>query len=119
MSIPETAYTFCSCFEGELLVELMLKYWNHPLSDDNAFRNQLLESAAEALKASIAGSTLLEGIPPDQVNFVAAIYYAESMFVEGASHQGPSSQLQERTEWLNTVRRTLPSCFCDQDDLLP
>ena len=55
MSVAKTAYKFCCSFEGELLVELMLKYWKHPLCEDSDFRNQLLESAAEVLRASIGG----------------------------------------------------------------
>ncbi len=95
----------------------MLKYWKHPLCDDSDYRNQLLESAAEVLKASIGGETLFESIPPDQVNFVAAVYYAESAFTQSPSTQGANEQLEERELWLEVIRRTLPSCFCDQGKL--
>ena len=117
MTVVKTAYKFCSSFEGELLLELMLKYWKHPLCDESDFRNQLLESAAEALRASIGGETLFESIPPDQVNFVAAVYYAESAFVQSPSAEGANEQLAERVRWLEVIRRTVPSCFCDQGSL--
>ena len=118
MSVVQTAYTFCSCFEGELLLELMLKYWHHPLCGDADFRNQLLESAAEVLITSMNGQRLFEDIPPEQVNFVAAIYYAESAFARDPDTQFAKEQTEARLLWLENIRRTLPSCFCDQDDLL-
>ncbi len=117
MSVVQTAYTFCSSFEGELLLELMLKYWYHPLCEDADFRNQLLESAAEVLKASMDGEHLLEDVPPEQVNFVAAVYYAESSSTQSLATHVASEQIEARLRWLETVRRTLPSCFCDQEDL--
>jgi len=75
MSIASNSYSFCCSFEGELLVELMLRYWKHPFCEDRDFRNHLLETTAEVLRASMEGECLVEGVPPEQVNFVAAVYY--------------------------------------------
>lgn len=117
MSVASNAYRFCCSFQGELLVELMLRYWEHPFCEDRDFRNQLLESAADVLRASMGGECLLDGIPPDQVNFVAAVYYAESASTQSPSVRGSTEELEERLRWLQKVRSALPSCFCDQDDL--
>jgi hypothetical protein len=47
MSPLNAASVFCGTFEGELLLNLMLKYWQHPMHSDLAFRNETLETAAE------------------------------------------------------------------------
>jgi len=62
---------FTGLFEAELLIQLMLRYWEHPLAADSDYRNHLLESACEVLRSSIAGERLMEDIPPKQMNFVA------------------------------------------------
>jgi len=95
----------------------MLRYWEHPFCEDREFRNQLLEAAAEVLRASMGGERLLDGIPPDQVNFVAAVYYAESATTQSPSVRGSTEELGARLLWLQKLRSGLPSCFCDQDDL--
>ena len=48
MSIARASLKLSGLFEAELLLELMLRYWNHPLADDRDFRNNLLENAAES-----------------------------------------------------------------------
>jgi hypothetical protein len=118
MSVASNSYRFCCSFEGELLVELMLRYWEHPFCEDREFRNLLLEAAAEVLRASMGGECLLDGIPPHQVNFVAAVYYAESASTQSPSVRVSTEQLEARLLWLKKVRRALPSCFCGQDDLI-
>ena len=53
------------------------------------------------------------GFVKGAMNFVAAIWYAEWSHVQD-SHD---PDVQARSEWLQKVRRSLPSCFCDPDDL--
>jgi len=65
-SIAELAFEMTGTFEAELLVELMLREWKHPLAGSEEFRTNLLESAAEALRASIAGEQLIDAIPPEK-----------------------------------------------------
>src|SRR5262249_17892147 len=105
-------------YESELLVELMLRYWHHPLADDQVFRNDLLEAAVGSLKTADEGVRLFDDIPPDKTNLVAAICYSEMVAIQ-ADPSGSDREIRAlRVNWLETVRRTLPSCFCDPD-LLP
>src|SRR5438552_18117287 len=103
-------------FEAELLTELILRFWNHPLAENENFRSSLLEAGAEALRASIAGERLFDDLEPKNVNFVAALWYAESIAVSDES-QSPEAQLELRRKWLDTLLRALPSCFCNPDVL--
>src|SRR5262245_22100473 len=112
-SIAERCYALSGLYEAELLVELMLRHWGHPMAADRDFRNELLESAVEVLKSSIRGEELVEGIPPEHVNFVTAIWFAEGSSVSGES----SEQIEGRRLWHETVKRIIPSCFSDQDAL--
>src|SRR5262245_3796114 len=112
-SIAERCYALSGLYEAELLVELMLRHWGHPMAADSDFRNELLESAVEVLKSSISGEELVEGVPPKQVNLVTAIWFAEWSSVSG----GSSEQIEQRKLWLETVKRHIPSCFSDQDAL--
>lgn len=114
--IAKTSLNFTGLYESELLVELMLRYWNHPNADDADFRNSLLETAAEALRAAVAGQPLIEGIPPGQMNLVSAIWFAEWNRIENDTDVSG----EERTvvvAWLATIRRSVPACFCDQQFL--
>lgn len=97
-------------FEAELLVELMLRFWMHPFADDRDFRNQLLESAAEHLKSSVEGRTLIADIPSSDFNLVMAIWYAEWVDIG-------SKASKDRLAWLESVKRAIPSCFSGQADL--
>ena len=111
--IAQISLNFTGLYESELLVELMLRYWNHPNANDADFRNGLLETAAEALRAAVAGQPLIEGMPSDQINLVSAIWIAEWTRIENDS----DVTAQERTgveAWLATLRRAVPACFCDQ-----
>jgi hypothetical protein len=112
-SIASQCLALSGLFEAEVLVELMLRYWSHPFANDQEFRNQLLESAVECLQASVDGKLLMEDMPPDKMNLVAAIWYAEwtSIVGDGAESVG------ERQHWLETVKRSIPSCFCDPGTL--
>jgi hypothetical protein len=115
-SIAKACLQFTGLFEAELLTELILRFWNHPLAEDAGFRSSLLEAAAEALRAAIAGEQLFEDLEPKNVNFVAALWYAESIVISDANEL-PESQLELRRKWLDSVSRALPSCFCDPDSL--
>ncbi len=114
-SIAEQSLEMTSFFEAEVLVQLMLRNWRHPGAADPDYANTLLENAAEALRQAISGATLIEGIPPAQMNLIAAVWYVED---SAASHEGfGAEEMTARRNWLLAVRRALPSCFCDQTNL--
>jgi hypothetical protein len=117
----EKSLAICALFESELLVWLMLRNWNHPLAEDREFRSQLLERATEVLTAAVGQGrdhAFIEGVPAKDMNLVAAFWYAEWLAVEPM--RGDDERHREsRIEWLNKVRRALPSCFCAVDDLPP
>jgi hypothetical protein len=112
-SIPARCLAMSGLFEAELLTELMLRYWNHPLANDESFREELLEAAAEVLRASIKGERFLEDVPPKEMNLVAALWYAEWNSVVDLSKKLST----ERKDWLEKVRKAVPSCFCSQNHL--
>jgi len=116
----ERSLAICSLFESELLVWLVLRQWQHPFAEDSDFRNQLLENATAVLHAAAAGpreSVFIEGVPASDMNFIAAIWYAENQALDewGAEMD---AQREARLKWLADVERALPSCFCAQDRLL-
>lgn len=113
MSVAKRCLAFSGLFEAELLIELMLRYWQHPLAADEEFRNELLERAAGVLRSCVAGQQVMEDLPPRQMNFVAAVWYTEwSALASGAEDaQG------QRQAWLESVRKSVPSCFCPPDRL--
>jgi hypothetical protein len=113
MSVAKKCLAFSGLFEAELLIELMLRYWAHPLAADDEFRHDLLERAAEVLRACIAGQQVMEDIPPMQMNFVAAVWYAEWSAVSN----GAEDPKGKRKAWLSRIRRAIPSCFCPPDRL--
>lgn len=115
MSIARASLKLSGLFEAELLLELMLRYWQHPLADDRDFQNTLLENAAEALRMAAAGQELIKGLPPLKSNLVAAIWYAEWAELEATPGEA-DEHVSARQQWLGTVRRALPSCFCDPDE---
>jgi hypothetical protein len=114
-NLAKKSLEFTSLFEAEVFVWLMLKFWQHPLADDKEFANSLLESASEVLRNSSKGQQLIEGLPAKDLNFVAAVWYAEYCAVQ--SEEADSQTLEARKAWLAAVRRTLPSCFCNPEDL--
>jgi hypothetical protein len=116
MTAAETALTFTGTFEAEVLVELMLRFWKHPLANDADFRNVLLESAAEALRASIAGQVLIEGLNANEMNLIAAIWYVEWSDVS-MSVADDDQSTNDRHNWLDAVRHALPSCFTNAEFL--
>ena len=111
----EKSLEITSLFEAEVFVQLMLWRWNHPMADDHDFANGLLENASDALRNASQGKQLIESVPATDLNFVAAVWYAEYCAVqeEGAD----TETLKARKAWLSAVRRALPSCFCDPSDL--
>lgn len=116
MNIAKESLRFSGLYEAELLLELMLRYWKHPSAADADFPSSLIESATEGLRLASEGNPIIEGLAAQKTNFVAAIWCAEAMAVAEAS-----SDEQERTArqlWCDTVRRCLPSCFCDPQDLV-
>jgi len=111
------AIRFTASFEAELLLEFMLRRWNHPFVDDNEYLNSVLESAISALQEARTGVELLEGIAPEEMTFVAAVWYVEWCGqTANRAEDGPEVSRQ-RAEWLKTVRRSIPSCFCNSSDL--
>jgi hypothetical protein len=115
LTIAQLSLSFTGAFESELLTELMLRHWNHPFANDEEFRNHLLESAAEILRDSIKGMRLITDVRPNDMNLVAAVWLAEWTLL---ANTAGSAERPVRELWLQTVRRALPSCFCDPD-LLP
>ena len=117
MSIARQALSCSGLFEAELLLELMLRYWNHPLADDAGFRSDLLENAVGALRMAANGEELIEGLPGPDMNLVAAVWYAEWDLLQSAT-ESTHQDKDARSQWLTTVRVAVPSCFCGQDRLM-
>ncbi len=49
-NVAKQCLAICPLFEGELLLELILRHWNHPFADEELFRQQLLETATEVVE---------------------------------------------------------------------
>lgn len=113
-SVAKACLRFTGLFEAELLTELLLRFWHHPLADNPGFRSALLESAAEVLRASVDGQRLFQDLEPQNVNFVAALWHAESVSIMEPG-EFPISERELREEWLNALLKSLPSCFCNPD----
>jgi hypothetical protein len=113
ISIAEKSLAASGLFEAEVLTELLLWRWNHPLKSNAEFRENLLEDAATALRRAVAGEQFIESVPAAEMNLIAAIYYVESNFLLS----GDMDPNGARRQWLHLVRRSLPSCFCPQSDL--
>ena|SRR6266849_9811804 len=113
-SIAKQCLAFSGLFEVELLVELILRHWQHPLAADAIFRNNLLEQAVEAIRLSISGKRLIQEIAPENMNYVAAIWYVEW----NALASGAEDPEGKRQSWLVALKHSIPSCFCDPDRLL-
>ena len=116
-SVAGRSLDFTSLFEAELFVRLMLWRWKHPHADDAEFANGLLEDASAALRGALQGQQFIESIAAEDLNFVAAVWYAEYCCVD--LDTGDREMLMGRREWLSAVRRALPSCFCDPEELTP
>jgi hypothetical protein len=112
------AIRFTASFEAELLAEFMLRTWHHPYCQNENYRESLLESSAEALFAAQRGEVLMEDVSPEEMTFVTAIWYVESCDCESSIATDDPKITQQRRDWLTKVRRSIPSCFCESDDLL-
>jgi hypothetical protein len=111
----ERSFLLCSMFESEVFVWLLMDQWQHPFTDDDEYRANLLENAAAVLDSARSGATheFIAGLPPKDMNLIAAIWYAESCaFSEEATNS------EKRDDWLRNIRRKFPSCFCDSDQFL-
>ena len=118
-SNAERSLAICSLFESEILLWMLLRHWDHPLAEDEDFRNELLETATAVLDAAAHGApdaVFIQGMPASDMNLVAALWYAENRAIEdgGGTFCG---HCNSRLQWLGAVRQALPSCFCPQDDL--
>ncbi len=113
MSLAEQCLALSALFEAELLLELMLRYWQHPLAEDLDFRNELLEGAAGVLRSCVSGQKVMEDIPPEELSFIAAAWYVEWNTVTG----GEEDRDGKRRAWLESVRKAVPACFCPPESL--
>lgn len=113
-SISKACLKFTGLFEAELLTELMLRFWSHPRADDADFRAAILEATAQVLSASADGQKLFDELGSRNVNFVAAMWYAESVSLSQESSVDDSER-QQREHWLEAIAKALPSCFCNPD----
>ena len=114
-SVAKQSHRFTGLFEAELLTRLMLWKWEHPLADDAEFVNYLVEGAAAVLrKCDQENERFLDDVEPCDMNFVAAVWYVEWAAISSASDTDVD---EKRQGWLDVVRRVLPSCFCDPEDL--
>lgn len=114
MSIAKESLRMTGLFEAEVLVELMLRYWKHPLAKDREFRSQVLEVAAQALRSATKGHQLVDELPAKKMNLIAAIWYVESVSLQ-ADPQISKAEYRAREKWLHAIRRALPSCFCSEE----
>ena len=118
-SNAEASLAICSLFESEILLRLMMRHWEHPRADDDDFQTQLLEAATEVLKAACVNQdhVFIDGLPASAMNFVAAIWYAENLALEELQTSHETEEMAARVKWLESIRRALPSCFCDPNEL--
>lgn len=111
----ERSFVLCSMFESEVLIWLLLKHWHHPFANNGEYRTSLLENATAVLDAARSGESieLIPELPSKDMNLIAAIWYAEMCTL--AENDAES---EKRNDFLRSVRRQFPSCFCDSDQFL-
>lgn len=109
MTLPRILYEITGTFEFELLIELLLRHWGHPLADDEDFRNNLFEGTASVLRQAADGAAFGD-LAAEKVNLVFATWHVESSL---ALHETDSVAQEGRKLWLEKIKRALPSCFCD------
>ena len=114
-SIAEQSLAVAVLFEAEVLTELLLWRWDHPLKNDVDFREGLLEDAAAVLRRAVSGEKFIESVPGTEMNLIAAIWYVEWSWLASGDRDSNGA----RRRWLDDVRRAIPSCFCSQSDLPP
>lgn len=115
MSIVAESFRLTGLFEAELLVELLMRYWRHPLADDAGARSCLLENAVQSLQMALEGQVLIDGLQPENTNFVAAVWHGEWLSLEQAGSDETPEIRSARRLWIDRLRHALPSCFCDPD----
>jgi hypothetical protein len=71
----------------------MLRFWEHPFEGDKEYRQNLLESAAEALRSSLSGIQLPPNLKPGEMNLVAAMWFGESTSLQTDGSQLASEAL--------------------------
>jgi hypothetical protein len=113
MSVVRRCLEFASLFEAELLAELMLRYWQHPLADHREFCDDLLEAATQALQQAADGGRLIDSLSAENTNLVTAIWYAEWAAMRTSEAEDPPDLHERRKKWLEDVKRAVPSCFTD------
>ena len=111
-TVAQQCLDLTSLFEAEVLVRLMLHHWKHPYADDEDFANGLLEDAAQLLRMAVSGEGSPPGIPAEGLSLIAAMWWVEKQQL-AADIPG----LGKREAWLEAVRHSLPSCFCDPEDI--
>jgi hypothetical protein len=114
MSLAKESLKLTGLFEAELLIELMLRQWDHPHAANPVFRASLLENSAEVLQLAVNGTSLIEGLKPERMNLVAAIWCAEASALDRVEGEWPKT-IEQRKIWVDAVRRAVPSCFCDPE----
>ena len=117
LSVAKISLQLTGLFEAEVLVELMLRQWKHPLADQAEFRDQLLEQATDVLTAAAVGEIVLEDMKPENIGLVTAVCIAERTTLS-TDDSISEKELAARQAWLDAIRRALPSCFCDPDLLI-
>ncbi len=119
-SNAEASLAICSLFESELLLGLMMRQWNHPRAEDEDFQSQLLETATRVLETAATSDShvFIEGVPPSGMNLVSAIWYAENRAIEEDCASQATEDLDARVQWLKSIERALPSCFCDPREFI-
>ena len=105
---------FTSLFEAEVLAQLLLDRWRHPQASGRTFASELVEQAREVLQQSRDGAVFIDNLEPQDMNFIAAVWYVEWLAVQ---NDAGIDHYKERVNWLKNVRHTFPSCFCDPSDL--
>lgn|GEM_PF-963820 len=113
-SIAEQALSFTGMFEAELLTQLILREWKHPLAENEEFRNGVLEAAAQVLQSSVNGDQVAVDISPQNMNFVAALAIAETEMLDNDVTVS-TAERAARESWIENMKRSIPSCFCDPD----
>jgi len=111
LNLPKILYQITGTFEYELLIELLLRNFNHPLADDTEFRNTIIETVAELLNRASKGETF-GNMQASHTNIVYSVWFVESDYVK---RQSDPPFKEQRLDWLNKIKRSMPSCFCSQD----
>ena len=84
--------------------------------DTSASMGYVVNGKSRLDEAKARAIELIEGLPPDQMNLVSAIWFAEWNRIENDSDLSHHERTAVET-WLATLRRSVPACFCDQQYL--